>query len=103
MRKAAKGYIGEEIFSETSWLVMMALLTLESVSRDGCSIRAVAARAGLPRNTALRALNALETIGFVTLSPDKIDHRAMNVRLTDAGLSAIERSITAAATGIVRL
>ena len=103
LRKAARASIGEAAFSERSWLVLAALLTLDSVSTKGCSIRTVAARAGIPRNTALRALNALENIGFVRLSADETDHRATNVRLTDAGLIAIDRAATAVESGTVRL
>lgn len=102
MRKAAQSQIGQRVFSESVWVVMLALCTINSHGK-GSSIRTVAARANVPRNTALRALMRLEKVGLVSLMPDKNDHRAVCVSLTSPGIDVMNRAFVAMATGVTRL
>lgn len=102
MRKAAQSQIGQQIFSESVWVVMLALCTINSRAR-GSSVRTVAARANVPRNTALRALTRMEKAALVSLEPDKNDHRALCVRLTSSGIDVMNRAFVAMTTGVTRL
>jgi hypothetical protein len=102
LRKAAISRLRLGTYSEVCWPVMLALCTLRSRAK-GHSVRIVASRANLARNTALRALVKLEARGFVSLSPDTEDRRAISVRLTAAGITAMENAALSVKAGTIRL
>lgn len=95
LRKAAKSCFGPPVLSEPAWSLMLALYTADEARKD-LHIGSVAQRADIPRSTALRWLIKLQDNGFVSLTRDADDKRAVSVRMTDDGLDGMKRSFTAA-------
>jgi DNA-binding MarR family transcriptional regulator len=95
VRKAAKSCFGPPPPTDAAWNVLLALYTGHS-GRKGSHIAAIASRAEIPRTTALRAIMKLQESGYVSLSPDPRDKRAMRVRMTDRGIDAMRRCFVAA-------
>jgi DNA-binding MarR family transcriptional regulator len=102
LRKAARSQLSKRMMSDSDWIVMLALRTLRPRG-EGHNIKTVAARADFPRNTALRAIVKLESLGYVSLAPDTQDHRAMSVRLTSKGEKFLDGCLVRLNTGTVRL
>ncbi len=98
LRQIAKMYLGKKAYSEAAWHVMIAFYTLQSSER-GCSVRTIAQRADMPRNTTLRNLLRLESAGFLTMQPDKNDKRAIRVQITPGGRDVVKRIFDVAETG----
>lgn len=94
VRKAAKSYFGENLSSDPAWNLLLALSTFDT-GRKACHITSVAKRADVPRSTALRWLVKLHENGYVALTADHQDKRAVCVQLTHSGREAIQRSFVA--------
>lgn len=95
LRKAAKNYFGKSVLSDPAWNLILALYSVDNPPR-GCHVGTVAKRADIPHTTAIRWLGKLEREGLVSLTPDKVDKRAVRVELTAKANDAMQRSFGAA-------
>lgn len=95
LRKAAMTCLGQSIFSDPAWNLLLALYASGERGAPP-QIGTVAVRAGLPRSTAIRWLTNLNQYELVNITRDRKDKRIMRVRLTQRGHAAVENSFVAA-------
>lgn len=74
--------------------IMMAELYIASLEKREMSVSGVCVSAGVPSTTGLRYLDMLTGVGMVVRMPDENDRRRSWIRLTDAGLRAVELVLT---------
>lgn len=75
------------------WL-MLAELYIARMENRRISVSGVCVSAGVPSTTGLRYLDMLSGAGMVTRTPDSTDRRRSWIRLTDAGILAVEKVLT---------
>jgi DNA-binding MarR family transcriptional regulator len=80
-----------------AWDLLLVLFGSPATERDLC-VGDLALRAEVPRTTTVRWLRELDRHGFVTLSANKKDKRAVSVKLTPAGERAMQACF--ASTGL---
>jgi DNA-binding MarR family transcriptional regulator len=78
-----------------AWDLVLVLLGLAGEERNLC-VGELAMRASIPRTTTVRWVRQLHRYGFVTLSGDSKDKRAVRVQLTAAGERAAEAAFASA-------
>jgi DNA-binding MarR family transcriptional regulator len=78
-----------------AWDLLLVLFGLPPAEGDLC-VGDLAIRAEIPRTTTVRWLRELHRHGFVTLSSNKRDKRAVSVKLTPAGQRAMEACFASA-------
>jgi DNA-binding MarR family transcriptional regulator len=78
-----------------AWDLVLVLFGLPGEERHLC-VGDLAARASIPRTTTVRWVRQLDRYGFVTLSSDSKDKRAVRVQLTPSGERAVEAAFSAA-------
>lgn len=89
--RARRGlYFKTSLFSDPAWDILLELFAVESEGRRLC-ISGVGSSADIPLTTALRWLNALQAEGLVTREDDPLDRRRSYLRLTEAGLRAMQQ------------
>lgn len=94
IRKAAEPYLGQNVASAPGLELLLATFSFETGRRSQHLID-VARIANVPRTTAVRWLRRLQQDGFVVLSADTKDKRAIRVTLSSAGIHAIRRTLIA--------
>ena len=87
LRKRRGQMLGESLFADPAWDVLLDLFVAEYAGRK-VSVSSACLAAGVPLSTALRWLSKLEAKGLVVRRPDDQDARRTHVMLTD---DAIER------------
>lgn len=95
VRKAASAYLGDRFGSSPALYLMLAIYAFGSQAKH-LKIGSVSRRAGVPRTTTIRWLSELQRGGFVSLSEDKQDKRAVRVQLTPRGYEGIKKCFIAA-------
>lgn len=89
--RARRGlYFKTSLFSDPAWDILLELFAVESEGRRLC-ISGVGSSADIPLTTALRWLNALQAEGLVAREDDPLDRRRSYLRLTDAGVRAMQQ------------
>lgn len=74
--------------------VMLAELYIAKIEQRKMSVSGVCVSAGVPSTTGLRYLDMLMGVGMAVRIPDENDRRRSWVRLTDAGVKAVELMLT---------
>lgn len=74
--------------------VMLAELYIAKIEHRKMSVSGVCVSAGVPSTTGLRYLDMLMGVGMAVRIPDENDRRRSWVRLTDAGVKAVELMLT---------
>ncbi len=87
LRKRRGQLLGESLFADPAWDVLLDLFVAEYAGRK-VSVSSACLAAGVPLSTALRWLSKLEAKGLIVRRPDEQDARRTHVMLTD---DAIER------------
>lgn len=80
--------------------IMLAELYIASLENREMSVSGVCVSAGVPSTTGLRYLDMLTGVGMVVRMPDENDRRRSWIRLTDAGVRAVELVLTGFAKAI---
>jgi len=83
--------------SETYWAVVLQLYAAH-VDQHRLNIGMLTKRAAVPATTVLRAISALEAVGFVIRSEDRFDRRRVVVELSSAGVAAMNNYLQSAAS-----
>ena len=84
MRRMRDEVLGDALFSEPSWDILLDLFISEDEGRQ-LSVSAVCIGARSPSATALRYLTMLQDAGLVERTRDERDARRSHVRLTASG------------------
>jgi CheY-like chemotaxis protein/DNA-binding MarR family transcriptional regulator len=90
MRRVRSQYFPTELFSDPCWEMLLDLYDAHLGGAE-VTVTSLGAASGVPQTTALRRMETLQGHGLITRSEDKDDKRRIIVRLTDAGLAAVER------------
>lgn len=69
----------------------LSILELIEGRSDGMSVKDIAAHLGVSQPTATDSIIALERKGLITKTSSTADRRAVNITLTDDGLSALQK------------
>lgn len=88
LREQRGALLGEALFSEPAWDMLLDIFIAESDHRR-LSVSAVCIGSRASSATALRYLKSLETSALVERIADPLDGRRTYVRLTDAGHEAM--------------
>lgn len=98
-RKRAAIFGNPDLFGEPAWDIMLDLFIAQGEGKD-VSVSSACIGSAAPSTTGLRWLGVLTEEGFVTRENDPEDNRRVLVRLTPAGLAAMERFFEAVEAGI---
>jgi CheY-like chemotaxis protein/DNA-binding MarR family transcriptional regulator len=90
MRRARSQYFPSELFSDPCWEMLLDLYDAHLGGAE-VTVTSLGAASGVPQTTALRRMETLQGHGLIIRSEDKDDKRRIIVKLTDAGLAAVER------------
>lgn len=88
LRKRRGQLLGESLFADPAWDVLLDLFVAEYAGRK-VSVSSACLAAGVPLSTALRWLSKLEAKGLVVRRPDEQDARRTHVMLTDDAVARI--------------
>jgi hypothetical protein len=98
-RKRATIFGNADLFSEPAWDILLDLFIAQGEGKD-VSVSSACIGSAAPPTTGLRWLGVLTDEGLVLRENDAEDNRRVLVRLTPAGLAAMERFFEAAEAGI---
>ena len=90
MRRVRSQYFPSELFSDPCWEMLLDLYDAHLGGAE-VTVTSLGAASGVPQTTALRRMETLQGHGLIVRSEDKDDKRRIIVKLTDAGLAAVER------------
>lgn len=90
MRRLRSQYFPSDLFSDPCWEMLLDLYDAH-LSRAEVTVTSLGAASGVPQTTALRRMDTLQSHGLISRSDDKDDQRRTIIRLTTAGLAAVER------------
>jgi hypothetical protein len=94
-RKRAAIFGNPELFGEPAWDILLDLYIAHADGKP-VSVSSACIGSAAPPTTGLRWLGVLAEEGLVARENDADDHRRVLVRLTHAGISAMERFFDAA-------
>jgi DNA-binding MarR family transcriptional regulator len=83
-RRRRDQYLPSELFGEPAWDILLLLYWARQCQRR-LSVSAVCASAGAPSTTALRYVEHLHRLGYVTKTPHPTDKRVSWLSLSDNG------------------
>jgi CheY-like chemotaxis protein/DNA-binding MarR family transcriptional regulator len=89
MRRLRSKYFPSDLFSDPCWEMLLDLYDAH-LSDVEVTVTSLGAASGVPQTTALRRMDVLQGHGLIVRAEDKNDQRRTIIRLTDAGLSAVE-------------
>ncbi len=90
MRRVRSQYFPSELFSDPCWEMLLDLYDAHLAAAE-VTVTSLGAASGVPQTTALRRMETLQRHGLIVRAEDKDDKRRIIVKLTDAGLAAVER------------
>jgi CheY-like chemotaxis protein/DNA-binding MarR family transcriptional regulator len=90
MRRVRSQYFPSELFSDPCWEMLLDLYDAHLGGAE-VTVTSLGAASGVPQTTALRRMETLQGHGLILRAEDKDDKRRIIVKLTDAGLAAVER------------
>jgi FixJ family two-component response regulator len=90
VRRVRGQYFSSELFADPNWEMLLDLYDAALAHQD-VTISSLGAASGVPLTTALRRMDTLQNHGLIQRAEDKQDRRRIIVKLTDAGLNAVER------------
>lgn len=94
-RKRASIFNRSELFGEPAWDILLDLFIAQAEGK-AVSVSSACIGSAAPATTGLRWLGILADEGLVVRENDPEDQRRVMVRLTDAGVTAMERFFDAA-------
>jgi hypothetical protein len=89
-RKRAAFFANPDLFGEPAWDILLDLFIAQGEGKK-VSVSSACIGSATPATTGLRWLGVLTDEGLVLRENDPEDHRRVLVRLTPAGLAAMER------------
>jgi CheY-like chemotaxis protein/DNA-binding MarR family transcriptional regulator len=89
VRRLRSKYFPSDLFSDPCWEMLLDLYDAH-LSEVEVTVTSLGAASGVPQTTALRRMDVLQSHGLIGRSEDKVDQRRTIIKLTDAGLSAVE-------------
>lgn len=95
-RQRAAIFGSADLFGEPAWDILLDLFIAQAEGKP-VSVSSACIGSASPATTGLRWLAVLAEKGLVMREPDAQDHRRIMVRLTDAGVAAMERFLLLAA------
>ncbi|MCA0304217.1 MAG: MarR family transcriptional regulator [Proteobacteria bacterium] len=98
VRRLRARFLPAHLFADPCWDMLLDLYAAE-LSGERASVSWLSASAHLPLTTALRRLVVLEQQGLVARFEDPDDRRKTMVRLTGAGIDAMDRFFSHFGTG----
>jgi CheY-like chemotaxis protein/DNA-binding MarR family transcriptional regulator len=90
IRKVRSQYFPSELFSDPCWEMLLDLYDARLASAE-VTVTSLSAASGVPSTTALRRIETLQGHGLIERSSDDDDKRRTIIRLTTAGLEAVEK------------
>lgn len=90
VRKVRSKYFPSELFSDPCWEMLLDLYDGQLAGQD-VTVTSLGAASGASLTTALRRMDALQSHGLIERAEDPEDKRRTIVRLSRAGLDAVER------------
>ncbi len=90
VRRLRERYFASDLFSDPNWDMLLDLYDANLSGQDATT-SSLGAASGVPLTTALRRMDLLQTRGLIEKVEDKVDRRRVLVRLTGAGLAAVQR------------
>jgi DNA-binding MarR family transcriptional regulator len=89
MRGMRSRHFPTELFSDPCWEMLLDLYDAHLVGAE-VTVTSLGAASGVPLTTALRRMDQLKVHGLIERIEDNEDKRRTIVRLTHAGLTAVE-------------
>ena len=90
IRRLRSQYLPSDLFSDPCWEMLLDLYDA-SLSNAEVTVTSLSAASGVPATTALRRIDELQRHDLIARIEDKDDKRRTIIRLTEAGLKAVER------------
>ncbi len=90
LRRLRSQHFPSDLFSDPCWEMLLDLYDAHLAGAE-VTVTSLGAASGVPQTTALRRMETLQGHGLITRIEDKDDKRRTIIRLTDAGLAAVER------------
>lgn len=98
-RQRAAIFGGEELFGEPAWDILLDLYIAHAENKQ-VSVSSACIGSASPPTTGLRWLTVLAEKNLIARQNDVADHRRIMVRLTDKGVTAVERFLALAQPGL---
>jgi DNA-binding MarR family transcriptional regulator len=89
VRRTRDQYFPSDLFSDPCWEMLLDLYDAKLVGAE-VTVTSLGAASGVPLTTALRRMEALQSHGLIVRAEDAADRRRTIIRLTTAGLQAVE-------------
>ena len=89
IRRLRSRYFATQLFSDPNWEMLLDLYDATLVGQD-VTTTSLGAASGIPLTTALRRMDVLQEHGLIERAEDLKDRRRILVRLTPAGLEAVD-------------
>jgi CheY-like chemotaxis protein/DNA-binding MarR family transcriptional regulator len=89
MRRLRSKHFPSDLFSDPCWEMLLDLYDAH-LSDVEVTVTSLGAASGVPQTTALRRMDVLQGHRLIARADDKGDQRRTIIKLTDAGLSAVE-------------
>lgn len=93
-QKARLSYFPGDLFHEPAWNMLVALFVAHH-QKQTMNVKALTAYAGTPATTSLRWVDHLHDRGLIDRTTDMVDRRRVEVSLSDSGLGAMTKYLTA--------
>ncbi len=90
MKRLRSQYFPSDLFSDPCWEMLLDLYDAHLAEAE-VTVTSLGAASGVPQTTALRRMDTLQSHGLIVRREDKLDKRRTIIRLTDAGLAAVEK------------
>lgn len=90
IRKVRSQYFPSTLFSDPCWEMLLDLYDARLASAE-VTVTSLSAASGVPSTTALRRIETLQGHGLIERLSDDEDKRRTIIRLTTAGLEAVEK------------
>ena len=90
MRRLRSQYFPAELFSDPCWEMLLDLYDAALAGAE-VTVTSLSAASGVPQTTALRRMETLQGHDLIVRAEDKSDKRRTIIKLSDAGMEAVER------------
>jgi CheY-like chemotaxis protein/DNA-binding MarR family transcriptional regulator len=89
MRRLRSQYFPAELFSDPCWEMLLDLYDAALAGAE-VTVTSLGAASGVPQTTALRRMETLQDHQLIVRTEDRTDKRRTIVKLSDAGMQAVE-------------
>lgn len=89
MRRLRSQYFPAELFSDPCWEMLLDLYDAALAGAE-VTVTSLGAASGVPQTTALRRMETLQAHHLIVRNEDKADKRRTIIKLSDAGMQAVE-------------